>query len=40
MAYVRAMCRNTDSVSVVEDIGGLTTSIIAAHELIHRFFKI
>lgn len=37
MAYVRAMCRGSDSASVVEDIGGLTTAIIAAHEIIHRF---
>ncbi|CAD5224494.1 unnamed protein product [Bursaphelenchus okinawaensis] len=35
MAYVRAMCRGEDSVSVVEDVGGLTTVAIAAHEMAH-----
>lgn len=37
MAYVRAMCRGSDSVSVVEDVGGLTTVAIAAHEMAHRY---
>ncbi|CAD5231895.1 unnamed protein product [Bursaphelenchus xylophilus] len=35
MAYVRAMCRESDSVSVVEDVGGITTVAIAAHEMAH-----
>ncbi len=35
MAYVRSMCRGAESASVVEDIGGLATSAIAAHELVH-----
>ncbi|KAK0414322.1 hypothetical protein QR680_007265 [Steinernema hermaphroditum] len=35
MAYVGAMCALGDSSSVVEDIGGLTTAVIAAHELAH-----
>lgn len=39
MAYVRSMCRGADSASVVEDIGGLTTALIAAHEIVHRFVK-
>uniref|UniRef100_A0A1I7XXW1 Peptidase M12B domain-containing protein n=1 Tax=Steinernema glaseri TaxID=37863 RepID=A0A1I7XXW1_9BILA len=35
MAYVGAMCVLGDSSSVVEDIGGLTTAVIAAHEIAH-----
>lgn len=35
MAYVRAMCRGADSASVVEDIGGLATAVVAAHEMAH-----
>ncbi|KAK6108204.1 Reprolysin (M12B) zinc metalloprotease family protein [Brugia pahangi] len=35
MAYVGAMCRVTESASVVEDIGGMATAVIAAHELAH-----
>ncbi|TKR88502.1 hypothetical protein L596_012732 [Steinernema carpocapsae] len=35
MAYVGAMCVLGDSSSVVEDIGGLTTAVIAVHELAH-----
>ncbi|CAG9539327.1 unnamed protein product [Cercopithifilaria johnstoni] len=35
MAYVGAMCRVAESASVVEDIGGMTTAVIAAHELAH-----
>ncbi|VDK47636.1 unnamed protein product [Anisakis simplex] len=38
MAYVGSMCRgNGESSSVVEDIGAMATSMIAAHELAHRF---
>ncbi|KAI6189845.1 ADAM family mig-17 [Aphelenchoides bicaudatus] len=36
LAYVRAMCRGPDSSSIVEDVGGLTTATIAAHEMMHR----
>ncbi|KAI6241964.1 ADAM family mig-17 [Aphelenchoides fujianensis] len=36
MAYVRAMCRGPDSTSVVEDVGGFATAVIAAHELAHN----
>uniref|UniRef100_A0A914D9D6 Peptidase M12B domain-containing protein n=1 Tax=Acrobeloides nanus TaxID=290746 RepID=A0A914D9D6_9BILA len=35
MAYVKAMCREGESTSIIEDIGGLTTSAIIAHELAH-----
>uniref|UniRef100_A0A915BT61 Peptidase M12B domain-containing protein n=1 Tax=Parascaris univalens TaxID=6257 RepID=A0A915BT61_PARUN len=35
MAYVGAMCRNSESASVVEDIGAMATAMIAAHELAH-----
>uniref|UniRef100_A0AC35TV53 Peptidase M12B domain-containing protein n=1 Tax=Rhabditophanes sp. KR3021 TaxID=114890 RepID=A0AC35TV53_9BILA len=35
MAYVGAMCRSDESTSVVEDIGGLSTAMIAAHEIGH-----
>ncbi|VDK84686.1 unnamed protein product [Litomosoides sigmodontis] len=35
MAYVGAMCRVAESASVVEDIGGMATAVIAAHELAH-----
>lgn len=37
MAYVGAMCRVAESASVVEDIGGMATAVIAAHELAHRY---
>lgn len=37
MAYVKAMCRGPNSISVIEDVGGLSTSTIAAHEIAHRF---
>ncbi|OZC09718.1 hypothetical protein X798_03121 [Onchocerca flexuosa] len=35
MAYVGVMCRVPESASVVEDIGGMATAVIAAHELAH-----
>ncbi|VDM50169.1 unnamed protein product, partial [Toxocara canis] len=35
MAYVGAMCRGSQSASVVEDIGAMATAMIAAHELAH-----
>ncbi|KAM3717348.1 Metalloprotease mig-17 [Dirofilaria immitis] len=35
MAYVGVMCRIPESASVVEDIGGMATAVIAAHELAH-----
>uniref|UniRef100_A0A915EHQ0 Peptidase M12B domain-containing protein n=1 Tax=Ditylenchus dipsaci TaxID=166011 RepID=A0A915EHQ0_9BILA len=35
MAYVGAMCMGTDSASVVEDVGGLSSAAIAAHEMVH-----
>lgn len=40
MAYVGAMCRNSESASVVEDIGAMATAMIAAHELAHRYFRL
>ncbi|KAI1723296.1 reprolysin (M12B) family zinc metalloprotease domain-containing protein [Ditylenchus destructor] len=35
MAYVGAMCSGSNSASVVEDVGGLSTVVIAAHEMAH-----
>lgn len=37
MTYVKAMCRGPDSISVIEDVGGLSTTTITAHEIAHRF---
>ncbi|VBB26527.1 unnamed protein product [Acanthocheilonema viteae] len=36
MAYIGVMCHVAESASVVEDIGGMATAVIAAHELAHR----
>ncbi|KAE9547386.1 hypothetical protein FO519_009400 [Halicephalobus sp. NKZ332] len=36
MGFVQKMCDSHESVSVVEDIGALTTSTIAAHEIGHN----
>ncbi|KAL3985298.1 Reprolysin (M12B) zinc metalloprotease family protein [Acanthocheilonema viteae] len=35
MAYIGVMCHVAESASVVEDIGGMATAVIAAHELAH-----
>ncbi|KAF8386858.1 mig-17, partial [Pristionchus pacificus] len=35
IAYVRQMCRPGESSSVIEDVGGMATAVIAAHELVH-----
>ncbi|VDN58856.1 unnamed protein product [Dracunculus medinensis] len=35
MAYVGTMCHIGDSVSIVEDIGGMATAIVAIHEIVH-----
>lgn len=36
IAYVGAMCRGGESSAVVEDVGGMATAIVAAHEMAHR----
>lgn len=40
MAYVGTMCHIGDSVSIVEDIGGMATAIVAIHEIVHRLAKV
>lgn len=37
MGYIGTMCKVGESVSVVEDIGAMTTVTIVAHELFHRY---
>lgn len=37
MAYVGNICEKSGSASIIEDVGGMATSVIAAHEIIHRF---
>lgn len=36
MAYIGSMCNLGDSASLVEDVGGMATAVIVAHELAHR----